>query len=295
VYMEATLFTAMLQKHARIFHPVVPFDPATDKLYPLNFTETNKELDSGQIADTERFAAYVSKLLREHGCKYGIGGYGEHRTLYARSKHFDNLARALPGAGGEGGPRIERTSKDGDSRIGGSAKDAGGSMTKGAAGDEGSAGLEDAKDAVVPGTEEEPRRLHLGIDIWGAAGTKVMAPLDGVVHSFAFNNNDSDYGATLVLTHNLAGNGFHTLYGHLSLNSLKNLHEGKNILRGEVIGEFGMRFENGNWPPHLHFQLIRDMQGWKGDYPGVCKYSQRRQWLENCPDPDLLLQMNRYI
>ena len=143
--------------------------------------------------------------------------------------------------------------------------------------------------------DAEPRRLHLGVDIWGGAGTKVTAPLDAIIHSFAFNNNDSDYGATVILTHNLGGYGFHTLYGHLSLNSIKNLHEGKNIGKGDVIGEFGMRFENGNWPPHLHFQVISDMQGWKGDYPGVCKYSERQQWLENCPDPDLILQLGQYV
>ena len=33
---------------------------------------------------------------------------------------------------------------------------------------------------------EEPRRLHLGINIWGKPHTAVMAPLDGIVHSFAF-------------------------------------------------------------------------------------------------------------
>src|SRR3954447_1716229 len=36
---------------------------------------------------------------------------------------------------------------------------------------------------------EEPRRLHLGIDIWGEAGTPVFAPMSGMVHSFAFNNS----------------------------------------------------------------------------------------------------------
>jgi murein DD-endopeptidase MepM/ murein hydrolase activator NlpD len=137
--------------------------------------------------------------------------------------------------------------------------------------------------------------LHLGIDIWGQAGTKVFAPLDGIVHSFAFNNNDSDYGATIILTHNINGVFFHTLYGHLSLNSIKNLHGGKRISRGEVFTEFGMRFENGNWPPHLHFQLILDMEDLEGDYPGVCKFSEKERWLENSPDPDLILQFNQYL
>ena len=242
---------SILQKHRQAFHPVVPFDPARDKLYPFDFTDNNVELSPEQIADTESFAIYISKTLREYQGKYGIGGYNEHRTLYARSKHFDH------------------------SPVSGS---------------------EAARATSPPGPgDEEPRRLHLGIDIWGPAGTKVMSPLDAIIHSFAFNNNDSDYGATLILTHNLVGLSFHTLYGHLSLNSLKNLHEGKHIRKGDVIGEFGMRFENGNWPPHLHFQIISDMQGWKGDYPGVCKYSERQQWLDNCPDPDLILQLGPYV
>jgi murein DD-endopeptidase MepM/ murein hydrolase activator NlpD len=213
-------------------HPVVPFDPDHDRLFLFDFTERNTDLRPDQIADTEGFARYIESTLGTHHCRYGVGGYGENRTLYARSRHFD--------------------------------------------------------------TASEPRRLHLGTDIWGPAGTKVMAPLEGIVHSFAFNNQDGDYGATLIMIHNLDGFAFHTLYGHLSLNSLKNLHEGRRVRGGDTIGEFGMRFENGNWPPHLHVQLILDMQDWVGDYPGVCKLAEKDQWLANCPDPDLLLHLNAY-
>lgn len=140
----------------------------------------------------------------------------------------------------------------------------------------------------------EPRRLHLGIDIWSKPYTKVMAPWDGIVHSFAFNNAFGDYGATIILTHNLEGQTFHTLYGHLSLNSIKNIQEGDVVKKGDVFCEFGIPFENGQWPPHLHFQLIVDMEGKKGDYPGVCKYSERQRYLDNCPDPDLVLGMMQY-
>ncbi|HMH23349.1 MAG TPA: peptidoglycan DD-metalloendopeptidase family protein [Puia sp.] len=252
--MASTSLISVLKKHQGSFHPVVPFDPGKDKLWPFDFTAGNKELTSGQIADTESFAEYINAVLAKQHCRYGIGGYGEHRTLYGRSKHFDANTALSPAEG---------------SLPGGSGGDA--------------------------STDTEPRRLHLGTDLWGPAGTKLMSPLDGIVHSFAFNNQDSDYGATIILSHNLEGLGFYTLYGHLSLNSLKNLQEGRNIRKGEVIGEFGIRFENGNWPPHLHFQLIRDMQGWKGDYPGVCKFSERELWLKNCPEPDLILQMNQYL
>jgi very-short-patch-repair endonuclease len=135
------------------------------------------------------------------------------------------------------------------------------------------------------------RSLHLGIDIWGKPYTKVMAPLNGIVHSFAFNNAFGDYGATIILTHNLDGESFHTLYGHLSLNSIKNIQEGDLVKMGDVIAEFGIPFENGQWPPHLHFQIIKDMQGMKGDYPGVCAFSEREMYLANCPDADLILGM----
>lgn len=143
--------------------------------------------------------------------------------------------------------------------------------------------------------DDEPRRLHLGTDVWGKCNTPVMAPFNGIVHSFAFNNNFGDYGVTIILSHYLDGISFHTLYGHLSLNSIKNLQEGTRIDRGEVFAEFGMQFENGHWPPHLHFQVISDLEKMKGDYPGVCKLSEQEKYLSNCPDPDLILQMNKYL
>ena len=144
-------------------------------------------------------------------------------------------------------------------------------------------------------SNEEPRRLHLGIDIWGKAETPVFAPLGGVVHSFAFNDRFGDYGATLILLHQLNGTAFYTLYGHLSISNLTNVEEGKYISLGEPIGNFGEPFENGNWPPHLHFQIIKDMEGKWGDYPGVCAYSEKEKYLNNCPDPDYILNMIQFV
>lgn len=147
-------------------------------------------------------------------------------------------------------------------------------------------------DAPKPG--EEPRRLHLGIDIWGDAGTKVYAPLGGMLHSFAFNDHYGDYGATIILLHQLDGIPFYTLYGHLSCKDIEHLKEGKFFNRGEVLAHFGEPKENGHWPPHLHFQLIMDMEMKRGDYPGVCRFSEREKYLRNCPDPDMVLQMMQY-
>ncbi|WP_240743181.1 peptidoglycan DD-metalloendopeptidase family protein [Ilyomonas limi] len=143
-------------------------------------------------------------------------------------------------------------------------------------------------------SSEEPRRLHLGIDIWGKAGTPVFAPLNGTIHSVAFNDRFGDYGATIITQHQLNGELFHILYGHLSLADLTNVTAGKHITAGEVIGHFGQPFENGSWPPHLHIQVIKDMQHNIGDYPGVCRYSEREVYLHNCPDPDFILRMMQY-
>ena len=148
-------------------------------------------------------------------------------------------------------------------------------------------------DGVMPG--EEPRRLHLGTDIWGKPNSTVMAPLNGIVHSFAFNNRFGDYGSTIILTHSLEGISFYTLYGHLSLNSIKNIQEGDRIEKGDLFAEFGITAENGSWPPHLHFQIIVDIGEWSGDYPGVCKYSEKEKWLINSPDPDFILQLNKFL
>ena len=141
----------------------------------------------------------------------------------------------------------------------------------------------------------EPRRLHLGTDIWGKQYTSVSAPLDGVVHSFGFNEGYGNYGTTIILSHRLNNITFFTLYGHLSRNYIKNMQEGDNIEKGQVFAEFGIPSDNGEWPPHLHIQIIGELDGWSGDYPGVCRFSERDAYLSNCPDPDLVLNLNQYL
>ena len=225
----------VLKKNQSSFYPIVPFDGSKDKLLKIDFTSTNSTLTSEIFDDTDRFSEYMEELLEQTGARYGIGGYGELRTVYSRSKLFDS-------------------------------------------GDD----------------FEEPRRLHLGIDIWGEAGTPVFAPFGGMIHSFAFNNHYGDYGATLVVSHQLDGFSFYTLYGHLALADIEKATEGQYINRGQQIAQFGKPEENGHWPPHLHFQVILDMGYREGDYPGVCKYSERERYLSNSPDPDIILQMMRF-
>ncbi|MCT4613270.1 MAG: peptidoglycan DD-metalloendopeptidase family protein [Marinifilaceae bacterium] len=134
------------------------------------------------------------------------------------------------------------------------------------------------------------RDIHLGIDIWCDEYTPIQSPLNAKIHSFKDNNRVGDYGPTIILEHCLEGNIFYSLYGHLSQNSLNNLKIGDYINSGEAFAEIGSTNENGNWPPHLHIQLITDIEEYKGDYPGVCEYLDLEKYKLICPNPKLILK-----
>ncbi|UII19232.1 peptidoglycan DD-metalloendopeptidase family protein [Fulvivirga ligni] len=136
---------------------------------------------------------------------------------------------------------------------------------------------------------DEARSIHLGIDIWDEAGTAIYSPLDGKIHSLQNNDLIGDYGPTIIMEHELDSEKFYLLYGHLSKTSLDGKSAGQSIKKGEQIATLGAYDENVHWPPHLHFQLIRDLDGKSGDYPGVAKPSEKIKYLENCPDPNWIL------
>jgi murein DD-endopeptidase MepM/ murein hydrolase activator NlpD len=139
------------------------------------------------------------------------------------------------------------------------------------------------------------RSLHLGIDVWLRAGTPVQAPLDAEVHSVADNAGFGDYGPTVILEHSLEGTTFYTLYGHLGRREIALLRPGMLVEKGTTFAEVGPHPENGDWPPHLHFQVISDMQGREGDFPGVALPEEREQWAALCPDPNLILQSRHLV
>ncbi len=139
---------------------------------------------------------------------------------------------------------------------------------------------------------ERSRTIHLGTDLFMKAGSSVFAPLEGLVHSFQNNDQVHDYGPTVILHHSVEGGPeFYTLYGHLSLESLENLSVGMPLKKGDRIGTIGDPSINGQWPPHLHFQIITDLLNYSGDFPGVCAPVNRSLWLSLCPDPNLILQI----
>jgi murein DD-endopeptidase MepM/ murein hydrolase activator NlpD len=135
------------------------------------------------------------------------------------------------------------------------------------------------------------RNIHIGLDLWTKLGTSVLAPLDGKVHSFKNNIGLGDYGPTIILEHEIENATFYTLYGHLSLESIEELTVGKSFEKGEQIATLGNAEVNGDYAPHLYFQIIKNIEGYWGDYPGVCNSNDLNFYIENCPDPNLLLKI----
>jgi murein DD-endopeptidase MepM/ murein hydrolase activator NlpD len=142
---------------------------------------------------------------------------------------------------------------------------------------------------VFATAESNFRNIHLGVDIWTTAGSPVYAPLPGRIHSFQDNLGFGNYGPTLILMHELGEKTLFTLYGHLSSSSLAHFEVGREVAAGDPICEIGAFPENGDWPPHLHFQLIWDMGDFWGDYPGVAAEKDLDYYRQNCPDPSPLI------
>ncbi len=136
---------------------------------------------------------------------------------------------------------------------------------------------------------EERRTIHLGLDLFVAAGAPVKAPLPGTVVCLANNAAPKDYGPLIVLSHATdEGQPFFTLYGHLDEGTLGKLAVGQSVAAGEVIGRVGSPPANGDWPPHLHLQVILDLLEMGRDFPGVAYASQRAVWTALSPDANLV-------
>ncbi|MBT8095692.1 MAG: peptidoglycan DD-metalloendopeptidase family protein [Woeseia sp.] len=132
----------------------------------------------------------------------------------------------------------------------------------------------------------EARTVHLGIDVFCAPRTQLAAPLDGIVDIVANNARELDYGPMAILKHTTpGGQTFWTLYGHLGEECLSGLRSGMPIGAGERLGTVGAPPTNGNWPPHLHFQVILDLLDLGREFPGVAAASEQDRWLSLSPNP----------
>ena len=130
----------------------------------------------------------------------------------------------------------------------------------------------------------ETRTIHMGIDVFCDPDTAVHTPMDGVIEFVANNAGELDYGPMLIIRHG-ADNDMRTLYGHLSLDTLSAVRVGQAVAAGDKVASVGIPPSNGNWPPHLHFQLINDLVGLGTDFPGVALKSEEHYWLGLSPSP----------
>jgi murein DD-endopeptidase MepM/ murein hydrolase activator NlpD len=88
------------------------------------------------------------------------------------------------------------------------------------------------------------RHFHTGIDIGAPGGTTIQAADAGLV---SFEGWGGGYGNVIILTH---GNGFSTLYAHMSGFAVGS---GDRVGRGQPIGNEGSTgYSTG---PHLHFEI----------------------------------------
>jgi len=86
--------------------------------------------------------------------------------------------------------------------------------------------------------------FHKGLDIGGRAGTSIRTTAKGKVE---FAGWSGGYGLLIIVNH---GNGYKTLYGHLSRIQVR---QGQMVFKGSVIGNLGASgFATG---PHLHYEV----------------------------------------
>ena len=135
------------------------------------------------------------------------------------------------------------------------------------------------------------RAVHIGADIFAPAGTPVYAPLAGTVHSLRDHDAEQDAGPTLILRHDPPdAPPFFTIYGHLSPPTLDRWRAGQSVDAGELLAHIGDYPRNGNWVPHLHFQIALDLLD-QDNFPGVCAPDLRRLHRSLSPDPNFILRL----
>jgi len=135
---------------------------------------------------------------------------------------------------------------------------------------------------------EDVRNIHMGIDIWTSPGSPVFSFTEGEVVYLQDNDQNGDYGPTIVIRYYLSDHIYFALYGHLSRSSLQEVDVGEQIDPGQQIAKIGTEEVNGGWAPHLHFQLAKEDPG-EADMPGVVASASRAGALQQYPDPRRVL------
>ena len=75
------------------------------------------------------------------------------------------------------------------------------------------------------------------------------------------------------------------------MESINNIKVGTFFKKGQKLATLGNASVNGGYSPHLHFQIIKNIGENESDYPGVCSKKELDYYLENCPNPNLILKI----
>lgn len=89
--------------------------------------------------------------------------------------------------------------------------------------------------------------FHKGIDIANFVGTNVVAAAGGRV---TYSGVMGGYGNVIILTHNIEGKTYATVYAHLSA---LNVSVNQDVLQGQSIGKMGNT--GRSFGSHLHFEV----------------------------------------
>jgi len=89
--------------------------------------------------------------------------------------------------------------------------------------------------------------MHWGLDISTNIGNPIMATADGIVIKV---QTDKYLGKNVTISH---GNGFTTVYGHMSNFAVS---AGQKVKRRDIIGYIGQTGKAAG--PHVHYEVFRD-------------------------------------
>ena len=96
-------------------------------------------------------------------------------------------------------------------------------------------------------------RKHQGVDIFAPRGTPVVSTTRGIVSRIGENS----LGGTVVWV--LGSGGDRHYYAHLD--SVADIHTGKRVVAGDVLGSVGNTGNARGTPPHLHYGIYRRASG----------------------------------
>lgn len=238
-------------------NPVLPLGKKTD-YFPVDFSVNNPFWEHDDITKAANQQRYLDQMMVSTDKTVGYGGFLEIRGLYNSASRF----------------------QQGNSRD-----------------------------------------IHLGLDLWASAGAPVRSVLEGKLHSLGILKDQGNYGGVVILEHSLDKRPIYALYGHLSWESIKawieryspclragrfresKLNTGNviqtslvatpeediSVPQNSIIGYLGNPDENGGYAPHLHFQLMMELHGYIGDYPGVASQQELTEVRRNLLDPGRFL------